>query len=51
MFSENHKITARQVQCLLVVSWIGKMCLLLPEFAEKAVINQTQGIDDDSLRF
>lgn len=34
MFSENHKITARQVQCLLVISWIGKMCLLLPEFAE-----------------
>ena len=33
MFSENHKITARQVQCLFVISWIGKMCLLLPEFA------------------
>ncbi|MCI7813018.1 MAG: GerAB/ArcD/ProY family transporter [Robinsoniella sp.] len=32
MFSENHKITARQVQCILVSSWIGKMCLLLPEF-------------------
>ena len=38
MFSENHKITARQVQCILVISWIGKMCLLLPEFAEETTV-------------
>ncbi len=38
MFSDNHKITARQIQCILVVSWIGKMCLLLPEFAEETTV-------------
>ena len=38
MFSENHKITARQVQCILVISWIGKMCLLLPEFADETTV-------------
>lgn len=30
MFSDNHKISARQLQALLITDWIGKIVLLLP---------------------
>lgn len=30
MFSNNHKITARQVQALLLTDWTGKIMLILP---------------------
>ena len=36
MFSENQKISRRQLQRLLVVDWLGKAGLLLPHVSERA---------------
>ena len=36
MFSENHKISSRQLQALLLTDWMGKMLLLFPAAAGRA---------------
>lgn len=36
MFSDNNKISGRQLKRLIVMDWIGKAGLLLPRFTEKA---------------
>ncbi len=36
MFSENERISSRQLKRLVVLDWIGKACLLLPLFIERS---------------